>query len=106
MEEQLERVIRILIFKKYPYLYEVEVKDPFLGISSMSTFYGSSYHCYFKTEECLSTKKQMEIDKEVKLIFFLLAPPNNKFNLTPKVSCFFDCGNGYEFSMEPGYSHL
>ena len=105
MEEQLERVIRVLIFKKYPYLYDVNVEDLFGDTPRLSSHLGSIYSCNIKSEECLSVKKQMEIDGEIKTIFSMLTPPTTKIGKEPKVSCFFDCGKGYEFHSEPGYKH-
>ena len=104
MEEQLVRVIRILIFKKYPYLYEVKVEDKFSDITNLKFMVGSEYACYLKSEECLPAKKQMEIDTEIKLLLEMLSPPK-KYGGVPNVSCFFDCGKGYEFHSELGYNH-
>lgn len=104
MEELLENVVRKLIFKKYPYLYDVEVKDLFSDIPNLSSRLGSIYSCRIKSKECLPAKKQMEINDEIKTIFSMLAPPTNRFGENPKVSCFFDCGKGYEFHSEPGYN--
>ena len=105
MEELLENVVRKLIFKKYPYLYEVKVEDSFSDVPNLKFMVGSEYACYLKSEECLPAKKQMEINDEIKTIFSMLAPPTNRFGKEPNVSCFFDCGEGYEFHSEPGYNH-
>jgi hypothetical protein len=104
MEELLENVVRKLIFKKYPYLYDVKVEDRFNDIPNLKFMVGSEYACYLKSEECLPAKKQMEIDTEVKLLFEMLSPLK-KYGRVPNVSCYFDCGEGYEFHSEPGYNH-
>ena len=103
MEERLENVVRKLIFKKYPYLYEVKVEDSFSDVPNLKFMIGQEYSCYLKSEECLSAKKQMEIDTEVKLLFEMLSPPK-KYGRVPNVYCYFDCGKGYEFHSEPGYN--
>jgi hypothetical protein len=48
----------------------------------------------------------MEIDTDVKSLFEMLSP-NKKMNKEPRISCFFDCGDGegFNFSAEYGYKH-
>ena len=104
MEEQLEKLIRRLIFKKYPYLYDVEIEDLFSDLPNLSNLMGTNYVCRFKSEECLDSKIHMEIDREVKLYFEMLAPIKKNIR-DPDVACYFDCGNGYEFHSTPGYNH-
>jgi hypothetical protein len=49
----------------------------------------------------------MEIDSEVKTLFKMLSPDKQMYNKEPKVSSFFDCGDGqgFVFSSEYGYNH-
>ena len=101
MEEQLEIIIKKIIFKKYPSLFEVRIKDLMSDMESLSK---SSYICSFDSDECLSSKEQMEIDTEVKLLFTMVNEPTNSFR-KPSIKCFFDCGQGYEFESEYGYKH-
>ena len=100
MEERLEMVIRKVIFKKFPSLYEIEVT----GQPTIFDNDETSYICKIKSEECLSMDEQMEIDTEAKLIFLMLKGPTNSFR-KPSVRCFFDCGKGYEFQSSYGYNH-
>ena len=103
MEEQLERLIRKLIFKKYPYLYDVEIEDLFGDTPNLVSFMGANYICRFKSKKCLDSKIQVEIDREVKLYFEMLAPVKKTFH-DPNVNCYFDCGDGYEFHSTPDYN--
>ena len=58
----------------------------------------------FTTSECLSSKKQMEIDTEIKTLFKMLSP-DKKINKEPKISAFFDCGDGEGFTFESDYGY-
>jgi hypothetical protein len=101
MENQIESVIKSILFKKYPSLYEVKIKD-LMGY--YEPLRNKTFVCNFKSDECLSTKEQMEIDTEVKFLFSMLGPQSNSFS-KPSIQCFFDCGEGYEFHSEYGYKH-
>jgi len=103
MVEQLESLIRKIIFKKYPLLTNVSIEDMY-GDFSLTSMLGSSFMCKFKSEECLSEKEHMEIDTEVKTLFEMLSPDSSDFRI-PSIRCFFDCGDGYEFKMSYGYKH-
>ena len=89
----------------YPELTEFEVRDLFAD-DNLESWVGNNYVVDFYTSECLSTKKQMEIDTDVKSLFKMLSP-NKKMNNEPTISCFFDCGDGegFNFSAEYGYKH-
>ena len=63
------------------------------------------YICKFKSDECLSTEEQMEIDTEVKLLFTMTTPQQTSVFKKPTIQCYFDCGNGYEFHSNRGYNH-
>ena len=101
MEEQIELIIKKIIFKKFPSLLRVSVKDLMGDMESLSK---TSYICRFDSDECLSSKEQMEIDTEVKLLFTMVNVPTNSFR-KPSIQCFFNCGDGYEFHGEYGYKH-
>jgi flavodoxin len=91
--------------RNYPELTEFEVRDLFAD-DNIESWLGNNYVVDFYTSECLSTKKQMEIDTDVKSLFEMLSP-NKKMNKKPRISCFFDCGDGegFNFSAEYGYKH-
>ena len=103
---QLKTVIKKLIIPQYPELTEFEVRDLFAD-EYIESWLGNNYVVDFYTSECLSTKKQMEIDSEVKTLFKMLSPDKQMYNKEPKVSSFFDCGDGqgFVFSSEYGYNH-
>ena len=101
MEKQIELVIKSIIFKKFPTLYEVNVYDM---MDNYESFKNQSFVCKFKSDECLSMEEQMEIDSEVKFLFNMLGPQTNSFR-KPSIQCFFDCGEGYEFQSAYGYNH-
>lgn len=107
MEELLENVIRKVIFKKYPFLYYVEVEDTFSDLPNLSGLLGTLYTCRLKSEKCLSSEEQMEIDTEVKTIFKMLYSSNRMDFNTPNVACYFNCEgeDGYTFSSKMGYNH-
>jgi hypothetical protein len=48
----------------------------------------------------------MKIDTDVKNLFRMLTP-EKKGREEPKISCFFDCGDGqgFNFESEYGYKH-
>jgi hypothetical protein len=48
----------------------------------------------------------MEIDTEIKTLFKMLSPDKKKHH-DPKISSFFDCGDGqgFVFNSEYGYNH-
>jgi len=110
---KIEKVINRIIIPQHPELTEFEVKDLFDDMYDSGTplgqqMLGRQYVVEFITSECLDSKKQMEIDTEVKSLFMMLSPSvNTLHNKTPKISCFFDCedGEGYRFSAEYGYFH-
>jgi hypothetical protein len=110
---KIEKVISKIIIPQYPELSQFEVKDLFEDMYDSGTplgkqMLGRQYVVEFITSECLDTKKQMEIDTEVKSLFVLLSPDVNTLNQkTPKISCFFDCedGEGFVFNSEYGYHH-
>jgi len=101
MEEKLESVIKSIIFKKYPSLYEVSISDL---MEKYDNWRNTRFVCKFKSDECLSMKEQMEIDTEVKFLFSMLGPQGNSFR-KPSIQCYFDCGDGYEFQSSYGYNH-
>ena len=103
---QIETVIKKLIMPQYPELTKFEVRDLFAD-EYIESWLGNNYVVDFYTSECLSTKKQMEIDSEVKTLFKMLSPDKKMYNKEPKVSSFFDCGDGqgFVFSSEYGYNH-
>ena len=101
MEKQIESVIKSIIFKKFPTLYEVKIKDLMKYYEPLRN---KTFVCKFKSDECLSMEEQMEIDTEVKFLFNMLGPQSNSFR-TPTIRCFFDCGEGYEFQSTYGYNH-
>jgi hypothetical protein len=72
MEKILENVIRKLIFKKYPFLYDVNVKDLFGDIKGYPSLLGTSFICNLKSKECLESSKQEEIDTEIKTLFKII----------------------------------
>jgi len=110
---KIEKVISKIIIPQHPELLEFEVKDLFEDMYDLGTplgqqMLGRQYVVEFITSECLDTKKQMEIDTEVKSLFVMLSPDVNALNQkTPKISCFFDCedGEGFVFNSEYGYHH-
>ena len=102
---QLHTIIKKLVMRNYPELTEFEVRDLFAD-DNIESWLGNNYVVDFYTSECLSTKKQMEIDTDVKSLFEMLSP-NKTMNKEPVISCFFDCGDGegFNFSSEYGYKH-
>jgi hypothetical protein len=110
---KIEKVINKIIIPQHPELLQFEVKDLFEDMYDSGTplgqqMLGRQYVVEFITSECLDSKKQMEIDTEVKSLFMMLSPSvNTLHNKTPKISCFFDCedGKGYVFNGEYGYDH-
>ena len=106
MEERLENLIQKIIFKKYPSLTKVQVNDLFKLLDFSPTVLNKKYTCKFISDECLSSKEQMNIDTEVKTILKMLTPDSQIFSVDePSISCYFDCGKGYEFKMSYGYKH-
>jgi hypothetical protein len=102
---QIETVIKKLIMPQYPELIKFEVQDLFAD-EIIDYWLETSYTVEFETSECLDSKKQMEIDTDVKSLFKMLSP-DKKLNRDPEISCFFDCGDGegFNFSAEYGYKH-
>ena len=102
---QLKTVIKKLIIPQYPELTEFEVKDLWEG-GGYDSWLGLNYTVDITTSECLSSKKQMEIDTEIKTLFKMLSPDKKKYKEL-KISSFFDCGDGqgFVFSSEYGYNH-
>ena len=105
MEEIFERLIRKIIFKKYPFLYEVKVKDLFEDIKGHPSLLGSSFVCEIKSEKCLKTSQQEEIDTEIKSLFSITYPIENRVGKKTGIQSFFDCGKGLEFKSSYGYKH-
>ena len=99
MENKLETLIKKIIFKKFPSLYEVEVEDQMKDLKSFSK---TSYVCRIKSYECLTEKEQMEIDSEIKFLFSMIVS-DTSFR-KPTINSFFDCGEGYEFRSSYGYN--
>jgi hypothetical protein len=95
MEEQLENLVRRIIFKKFPSLTSVKVLH----------LWGWYYECKITSDECLSMEEEMEIDTEVKFLLNMLSPDSTKPSKESRVSCFFDCGKGFEFRHTQGYIH-
>ena len=104
MEESLEKLIRKVLFKKYPFLTNVSIEDRFSDLPNLSFMLGENYVCRFNSDKCLSSEEQMDIDTEVKLFFTMLSPISKNIR-KPSISCFFDCGEGFEFKMSQGYNH-
>ena len=111
MEKKLENLIRKIIFKKYPMLEDVQVVDEFEGLHNLKFMTDSSWVCRLQSEECLTDKQHMEIDREVKNLFSMLAVPTVS-GVKPTIKCFFSCieddeegYSGYYFKFTPGYDH-
>ena len=102
MIEKIERVIGKIIMPKYPVLTDMEVRDLFEG-SGWKSLLSTNYIVEFITSECLDSSIMVEIDSEVKSLFAMMSSGNK----SPKISCFFDCGDGegYTFNAPYGYSH-
>jgi hypothetical protein len=112
MIEKLKRVIDRLIMSKYSNLVEVEVSDLFGDYGQFKhqeQLLGSTYSVEFTTNKCLDMGEMVEIDTEVKTLFKMMSPENlNPFSVKePKVSCYFDCGDGEGFTFHSpyGYKH-
>jgi hypothetical protein len=103
---QIKTVIKKLIMRQYPELTEFEVRDLFAD-DNIESWLGTNYVVDFYTSECLTSKKQMEIDTEVKTLFKMLSPDKTHLVKLPEISCFFDCGDGegFVFNAEYGYKH-
>lgn len=101
MEEKIEKLIRKLILKKYSSLTDVSVRDSFKN-SPISSYVGSQYSCKIISNKCLSVEEQMEIDTEVKQLFKMISPISVH---NQNISCWFDCGKGFEFKHKMGYKH-
>lgn len=103
---QIKTVIKKLIMRQYPELTEFEVRDLFAD-DNIESWLGTNYVVDFYTSECLTSKKQMEIDTEVKTLFKMLSPNKSIYDESPEISCFFDCGDGegFVFNAEYGYKH-
>ena len=71
---QIKTVIKKLIMRQYPELTEFEVRDLFAD-DNIESWLGNNYVVDFYTSECLTSKKQMEIDTEVKTLFKMLELP-------------------------------
>jgi hypothetical protein len=103
MEKKIELIIRKILFKKYPYLIDVEVSDRYKDI--LKSRMGYVFECYFKTDQCLTEQECMEIDTEVKMMYKLLSPIKNRYDEVKRIYSFFDCGdgNGYKFKSTLEY---
>lgn len=108
MKETIKNIIESIIVKKFPEIVSVDEVD------DISDTYGlenleHNYHISLTTSECLSSKKMMDIDSEVKTLFSMLGLKNsNPFSYkSPNIKCFFDCGDGegYRFSSHYAYIH-
>ena len=102
MEKNLESLIRTIIFKKYPSLYEVSISDL---MGEYDNWRNTRFICKFKSDECLSMEEQMDIDSEVKLLFTMTGSQQTSVFKKPSIQCYFDCGKGYEFQSSHGYIH-
>ena len=103
MEKILENIIEKVIFKKYPYLYEVEVEDVMNHFESHS---GTTFHCKLKSEKCLDeigVKELLKLNKEIKILFSMIVL--KKGFREPSISCFIDCGNGKGYTFEYPYGY-
>jgi len=98
MIEVYENAIRKVILRKYPVLTDVIVQDQYEGIRLFSHFLGSHYNALFKTEECLSSEMQNQINKEVNFLIRYFPDQDEPFSLKKSVDCYFNCGKGYEYS--------
>jgi len=98
MIEVYENAIRKVILRKYPVLTDVIVQDQYEGIRLFSHFLGSHYNALFKTEECLSSEMQNQINKEVNFLIRYFPDQDNPFSEKKSVNCYFNCGEGYEYS--------
>lgn len=112
MIDKLTRVINKLILPKYTNLIDVRVSDLFgdyAQFKHQEHLLGSTYSVEFVTDKCLDQNEMVEIDSEVKSLFKMLSPENLNplSNREPKVSCYFDCGDGegFVFSAPYGYKH-
>jgi hypothetical protein len=103
MEKKIELVIKKILFKKYPYLTDVNVEDAHLY--GKKSHMGYVYECYFKTDRCLTEQECMEIDTEVKTFYKMISPISNRYDEIKRIYCFFDCGdgNGYQFKSTLEY---
>ncbi len=103
MEKRIELLIRKILFKKYPYLTDVNVEDRHLH--GMKSHMGYVYECYFKTEKCLDEQECMEIDSDVKSLYKMVSPIRNRYDEIKRIYSFFDCGdgNGYQFKSTLEY---
>lgn len=112
MIDNLKRVIDKIILPKYSNLVDVRVSDLFEDYGQFKHqehLLGSTFSVEFTTDKCLDVNEMVEIDTEVKTLFKMLSPENlNPFSIRePKVSCYFDCGDGqgFIFSAPYGYKH-
>ncbi len=101
----VKNIIERIIVPSYPEITDFEVKDLFEG-AGYDSWLGLNYTVDITTSECLSSKKQMEIDTEIKTLFKMLSLDKKK-RKEPKISCFFDCGDGegFVFNSDYGYKH-
>jgi hypothetical protein len=100
MENKIENLIRKIVFTKYPSLTDVSAEDSFKNSPLLSL--GSKYTCKITSDRCLSAEEQMEIDSEVKTLFKMISPISVH---NQNISCYFDCGKGFEFKHIVGYKH-
>ena len=103
MEKKIELLIRKILFKKYPYLTDVNVEDANLYVKKSQM--GYVYECYFKTDKCLDEQECMEIDSDVKSLYKMVSPIRNRYDEIKRIYSFFDCGdgNGYKFKSKLEY---
>lgn len=107
LTQKIENVLRRIVIPKYSVITEFEVKDLFADDTWKPSFLGKFYVVDITTSECLDSNKQMEIDTEIKNLFLMLSPTIPNSVVTPKISCFFDCGDGqgFIFNSSYGYKH-
>lgn len=102
---KIKNIVGRIVVPSYPEITDFEVTDLF-ETEGIESWLGNTFTVDFTTSECLTPKEQMKIDTEVKNLFRMLSP-EKKGREEPKISCFFDCGDGegFTFESEYGYKH-
>ena len=71
LTQKIENVLRRIVIPKYSVITEFEVKDLFADMNDWTpSMLGKIYAVDITTSECLDSNKQMEIDTEIKNLFF------------------------------------
>lgn len=99
----IETIIGRIIVPIYPEITDFKVKDLWED-EGIDSWLGDNYTVDITTSECLPSKKQMEIDTEIKTLFKMVSP-DKKMHKEPKISSFFDCGDGEGFTFESDYGY-